>query len=67
MDETTDIVERLRDTGVSTGWEAVIRDAHEAADTIATLRADLQKLRAELAEAERQIELMYEDLAGDSI
>ena len=38
-----DIVERLRDTGVSTGWEAVIRDAHEAADTIATLRAEVER------------------------
>lgn len=38
-----------------------------AADTIVTLRAEIERLTKALAEAERQIELMYEDLAGDSI
>jgi len=36
-------------------------------DEITRLNAEIERLRAELAEAERQIELMYEDLAGDSI
>ena len=29
--------------------------------------AEIERLRAELAEAERKIELLYEDLAGDSL
>ena len=49
----SDIVERLRDTGVSTGWEAVIRDAHEAADTIASLCATNERLRAVLQDIYR--------------
>jgi len=34
---------------------------------IRSMQDTIERLRAELAEAERQIELMYEDLAGDSI
>jgi len=60
----TDIVERLRAWGpmVSSGYEcpAAGTAMHEAAD-------EIERLRAELAEAERKIELLYEDLAGDSL
>jgi len=47
---------------VNSGYEcpAAGTAMHEAA-------AEIERLRAELAEAERKIELLYEDLAGDSL
>ena len=43
------------------------REINNLRDTITTLRAENEKLRAELADAEREIELLHEDLAGENL
>jgi hypothetical protein len=71
----TDIVERLR-SYASDDHERLCQGRYyncscgydDKRDPLMTEAAvEIERLRAELAEAERQIERMYEDLAGESI
>ena len=58
----TDIVEMLRQGSLT-------RDDYrwKAADEITRLRAENERLRKELDEAQREITQLYEDAAGESI
>jgi predicted nuclease with TOPRIM domain len=51
-------------------WNALVIQREDNAsfgDAFKRQAAEIERLRAELAEAERKIELLYEDLAGDSL
>jgi predicted RNase H-like nuclease (RuvC/YqgF family) len=42
------------------------REINNLRDTITRLTAEVERLQAELADAEREIELLHEDLAGEN-
>lgn len=46
-----DLVERLREHRMTTDWQVAVREAHEAADTIARLTAGVVRLRSLLVKA----------------
>lgn len=41
----SDIVERLREHRMTTDWQVAVREAHDAADEITRLRAEVERLR----------------------